>query len=755
MIMNKDLQLAINQAFSDAQSFGYEYLTVEQLLMALLKDKSVIKVLTALRLNYEGILDNLIVYMEQNNTYLPNHENAMTEPTAAFQRVIQRAAIEVESAQKDEINSLDVLISILNEEECYACYILNQYNIDRLSVINYISRHMLSIAPTSRDVKDDIGDIEQTALTRYTSNLNQIAKQGRIDPLIGRGPDIERVMQVLCRRRKNNPILVGEAGVGKTAIAEGLAWLIEQNRVPDILQDATIYSFDMSSLIAGTTYRGDFEKRFNELVNELEKKQNSILFIDEIHMIIGAGATGESKVDTANLFKPLLSSGRIRMIGSTTYQEFSRIFEKDHALARRFQKIDVIEPSAEDSYKILMGLKSHYEQYHQVHYTNKALRTAVELSVKFIMERFLPDKAIDLIDEAGAKNALLPEHRRKKVINEHDIERVVARIARIPEKNVTDSDKTRLKKLPLDLKTKVFGQDKAIDALCDAIKLNRAGLSGEHKPIGSFLFAGPTGVGKTEITVQLSEALDIELLRFDMSEYKEPHTVSRLIGSPPGYVGYEAGGLLTDAIIKNPYAVLLLDEIEKAHPDIFNLLLQIMDNGILTDSNGRKADFRNIILVMTTNAGVQETVKTSIGFAEQDNSTNAMQEISRIFSPEFRNRLDNIIWFAHLTPDIIALIVNKFIQDLANQLKEKHVLLDVSKSARAWLANKGYDRAMGARPMARVIDETIKKPIAHELLFGSLQQGGRVKVDVKKKQLLIDYKIVLSKKLDKLSDKIH
>lgn len=753
--MNKDLQLAINQAFSDAQSFGYEYLTVEQLLMALLKDKSVIKVLTALRLNYEGILDNLIVYMEQNNTYLPNHENAMTEPTAAFQRVIQRAAIEVESAQKDEINSLDVLISILNEEECYACYILNQYNIDRLSVINYISRHMLSIAPTSRDVKDDIGDIEQTALTRYTSNLNQIAKQGRIDPLIGRGPDIERVMQVLCRRRKNNPILVGEAGVGKTAIAEGLAWLIEQNRVPDILQDATIYSFDMSSLIAGTTYRGDFEKRFNELVNELEKKQNSILFIDEIHMIIGAGATGESKVDTANLFKPLLSSGRIRMIGSTTYQEFSRIFEKDHALARRFQKIDVIEPSAEDSYKILMGLKSHYEQYHQVHYTNKALRTAVELSVKFIMERFLPDKAIDLIDEAGAKNALLPEHRRKKVINEHDIERVVARIARIPEKNVTDSDKTRLKKLPLDLKTKVFGQDKAIDALCDAIKLNRAGLSGEHKPIGSFLFAGPTGVGKTEITVQLSEALDIELLRFDMSEYKEPHTVSRLIGSPPGYVGYEAGGLLTDAIIKNPYAVLLLDEIEKAHPDIFNLLLQIMDNGILTDSNGRKADFRNIILVMTTNAGVQETVKTSIGFAEQDNSTNAMQEISRIFSPEFRNRLDNIIWFAHLTPDIIALIVNKFIQDLANQLKEKHVLLDVSKSARAWLANKGYDRAMGARPMARVIDETIKKPIAHELLFGSLQQGGRVKVDVKKKQLLIDYKIVLSKKLDKLSDKIH
>lgn len=742
--MNKDLQLVINQAFSDAQSFGYEYLTVEQLLMALLKDKSVVKVLTALRLDYEGILDNLVVYIEQNSTYLPNQENAMTEPTAAFQRVIQRAAIEVESTHKEEITSLDVLVSILNEEESYACYILNQYNIDRLSVINYIAHNILSIAPTSKDVKNELGETDQTALSRYTTNLNQIAKQGRIDPLIGRGPDIERVMQVLCRRRKNNPILVGEAGVGKTAIAEGLAWLIEQQRVPEILRDAVIYSFDMSALIAGTTYRGDFEKRFNELVNELEKRKNSILFIDEIHMIIGAGATGESKVDTANLFKPLLSSGRIRMIGSTTYQEFSRIFEKDHALARRFQKIDVVEPSVEDTFKILTGLKSHYEKYHQVHYTNKALKSAVELSVKYITERFLPDKAIDLIDEAGAKNALLPEHRRKKVINEHDIERVVARIARIPEQNVTDTDKTRLKKLPQDLKAKVFGQDKAIDALCDAIKLNRAGLGRDHKPIGSFLFAGPTGVGKTEITIQLSEALDIELLRFDMSEYKESHTVSRLIGSPPGYVGYEAGGLLTDAIIKNPYAVLLLDEIEKAHMDIFNLLLQIMDNGTLTDSNGRKADFRNIILVMTTNAGVQETIKASIGFADQDNSTDAMQEIARVFSPEFRNRLDNIIWFTHLTSDIIAQVVDKFIDDLASQLKEKDVFLEVSKAAREWLAEKGYDKAMGARPMARVIDENIKKPIAHELLFGTLQQGGIVNVDVRKKQLMIDYKIPVS-----------
>ncbi|WP_392567050.1 ATP-dependent Clp protease ATP-binding subunit ClpA [Utexia brackfieldae] len=740
-MINKDLQLVINQAFSDAQSFGYEYLTIEQLLMALLKDKTVINVLSALHLDFEAIIDDLIVYIEQNITYLSDNES-MTEPTMAFQQVIQRAALHIESVQKEEITSLDVLVSILSQNESYACYILNQHNIDRLEVIDFISHHYMS-TENRQPQHDASQQAELTALERYTTNLNAIAKQGGIDPLIGRELDIERVMQVLCRRRKNNSILVGEAGVGKTAIVEGLAWLIERNKVPHILKDAVIYSFDMSALIAGTTYRGDFEKRFNELVTELEQQPNSILFIDEIHMIIGAGATGESKVDTANLFKPLLSSGRIRVIGSTTYQEFSRIFEKDHALARRFQKIDILEPSVEDTIKILAGLKSYYEKYHQIHYTDKALRSAVELSVKYINDRFLPDKAIDLIDEAGAKNALLPKRSRKKIIHESDIETIVAKIARVPENNVSTNDKTRLQHLHTELKSVVFGQDKAIDVLSDAIILNRAGLGREHKPVGSFLFAGPTGVGKTEITQQLAKMLGIKLLRFDMSEYKEAHTVSRLIGSPPGYVGFEQGGLLTDAVIKHPYSVLLLDEIEKAHPDIFNLLLQIMDNGSLTDSNGRKADFRNVIVVMTTNAGVQETVRKSIGFNQQDNSTDAMQEINRLFSPEFRNRLDNIVWFAHLTPEITANIVNKFIHELAEQLNAKQVQLEVSKSARAWLAEKGYDKAMGARPMARVIHENIKKPIAHELLFGALRHGGLVKVDLKKKQLVLDYKLAV------------
>ncbi|MCO6523935.1 MAG: AAA family ATPase, partial [Candidatus Schmidhempelia sp.] len=524
-------------------------------------------------------------------------------------------------------------------------------------------------------------------------------------------------------------------------IAEGLAWLIEQNKVPEILQQTVIYSFDMASLIAGTTYRGDFEKRFNELVKALENQENTILFIDEIHIIIGAGATGESKVDTANLFKPLLSSGRIRIMGSTTYQEFSRIFEKDHALVRRFQKIDIVEPTFDETVKILNGLKSRYEKYHQVHYTSSALHSAVELSIKYITDRFLPDKAIDLIDEAGAKNALLPVYRRKKTIGIHDIENIVARIARIPEKTVSVSDKTRLQQLSVQLKAQVFGQDKAIDVLCDAMTLNRAGLGRDNKPIGAFLFAGPTGVGKTEITLQLAKALNIELLRFDMSEYREPHTISRLIGSPPGYVGFEQGGLLTDAVIKHPYAVLLLDEIEKAHPDIFNLLLQIMDNGTLTDSNGRKVDFRNIVLVMTTNAGVQETVRKSIGFAQQDNSSDAIQEINRFFSPEFRNRLDNIIWFTHLSSTIILQIVDKFIHELSKQLRAKQVELQITKEAKIWLAEKGYDKAMGARPMNRVIQEYIKKPIAHELLFGTLQHGGIVNVNIKRKQLTIDYQV--------------
>lgn len=729
-MMNKQLQIAINEAFNEAQSLGYEYLTVEHLLLSLLKDKTVNNVLTDLNVDIDKLYDELSFYIEQNSSYLPNDQGEqLTEPTVAFHRVIERAVIHAQSAEKSEVTSCDVLVSIVNEEESYGAYLLHNFGVDWLNLTRYLS-HQLPTMVNHLESNEESQD-EQNPLARYTTNLNEQAKAGKIDPLIGREHDIERVMQVLCRRRKNNPILVGEAGVGKTAIAEGLAWLIEQHNVPEALANATIYSFDISSIIAGATYRGDFEKRFNELAKALEKQPNSILFIDEIHMIVGAGAAGESKVDTANLFKPLLSSGKVRVLGSTTYQEYSRIFEKDRALARRFQKIDVTEPSMDDTVKILQGLKSYYEQFHNVHYTANALKSAVELSVKYLPDRFLPDKAIDLIDEAGAKNRLLPTKQRKKTISVADIEKIIAKIARIPESSVSTSDKTKLQNLSTQLKRQVFGQDSAIEVLSDAITLNRAGLGRDNKPIGAFLFAGPTGVGKTEITLQLAKQLGIELLRFDMSEYKEAHTISRLIGSPPGYVGFEQGGLLTDQVIKHPHAVLLLDEIEKAHPDIYNLLLQIMDNGTLTDSNGRRADFRNIILVMTTNAGVQETVKSSIGFSQQDKSLDAMAEINRVFSPEFRNRLDNIIWFAHLSRSIMLQIVNKFIDQLRNQLNDKRVELVISNEAKAWLADKGYDKTMGARPMARVIQEQLKKPIAQELLFGKLQHGGKVKVGIK------------------------
>lgn len=735
-MMNKQLQLVIGDGFNQAQSLGYEYFTVEQLLLALLNDQTIIDLLSELEIDIEKLLAELTFYIDQNATYLPCDSNELlTEPTIAFHRVIERAIRQVQSAGKSEVTSSDVLVAILNEEESYANYLLNCHNLDWLTLTRYLSH----ASPTINDQAEQSQLGEYSALARYTTNLNQLAQQGRLDPLVGREHDIERVMQILCRRRKNNPILVGEAGVGKTAIAEGLAWLIEQHKIPDALAQATIYSFDISALIAGATYRGDFEKRFNELVKDLEQQPNSILFIDEIHMIIGAGATGESKLDAANLLKPLLSSGKIRVFGSTTYQEYSRIFEKDHALARRFQKVDVVEPSIADSIKILQGLKNYYEQYHQVHYTVKALKRAVELSVKYLPDRFLPDKAIDLIDEAGAKNTLLPVKQRKKTITDNDIEKIIAKIARIPETSVSTSDKAKLQNLPDELKSRVFGQDNAINVLCDAITLNRAGLGGEQKPIGSFLFAGPTGVGKTEVTLQLAKLLGVELLRFDMSEYKEPHTVSRLIGSPPGYVGHEQGGLLTEQVIKHPYAVLLLDEIEKAHQDIYNLLLQIMDNGTLTDSNGRKADFRNIILVMTTNAGVQETIKSSIGFTVQDKSHDAMFEINQTFSPEFRNRLDNIIWFEHLSKSIMAKIVDKFIQQLSLQLADKQVEIVVSNDAKTWLADKGYDRAMGARPMSRVIQEQLKKPLAHQLLFGKLQQGGKIKVSLKNDKLNFIY----------------
>ncbi len=601
---------------------------------------------------------------------------------------------------------------------------------------------LLRQTPSSDSFGSDSSSEESSSeerLESFATNLNQVAKDGHIDPLIGRDKELERTIQVLCRRRKNNPLLVGEAGVGKTAIAEGLAWRIVEGSVPDVIKDSVIYSLDIGSLLAGTKYRGDFEKRFKTILKQLEKEKDAILFIDEIHTIIGAGAASGGQVDAANLIKPLLSGGKLRCIGSTTYQEYSNIFEKERALSRRFQKIDVVEPSLDDTTKILMGLKSKYEAHHDVRYTNKALRAAVELSAKYINERHLPDKAIDVIDEAGARSRLTPASRRKKTVGVADIEAMVAKMARIPEKSVSSSDKDILKSLDDKMKMLVFGQDAAIDVLCEAIKLSRAGLGAENKPVGSFLFAGPTGVGKTEVTVQLSKILGIELLRFDMSEYGERHSVSRLIGAPPGYVGYDQGGLLTDAVIKHPHAVVLLDEIEKAHPDIFNLLLQVMDNGTLTDNNGRKADFRNVILVMTTNAGVAETEKKSIGLIQQDHSHDAMAEIKKVFTPEFRNRLDNIIWFNSLDEAIIHQVVDKFIVELQVQLDARGVSLEVSEDARHWLANKGYDKAMGARPMSRVIQDKLKKPLANELLFGSLIDGGTVKVTLEKDDLKFEY----------------
>ena len=576
-------------------------------------------------------------------------------------------------------------------------------------------------------------------LENFVTNLNQKVVEGGIDPLIGRDSEVNRTIQILCRRRKNNPLLVGEAGVGKTAIAEGLAYRIVHGDVPDVIADNVVYSLDMGSLLAGTKYRGDFEKRFKVVLKQLEREQGAILFIDEIHTIIGAGAASGGQLDAANLIKPILSSGKLRCMGSTTYQEYSQVFEKDHALARRFQKIDVVEPSIDDTTKILIGLKPRYEEHHNVRYTNKALRAAAELAAKYINDRHLPDKAIDVIDEVGASQRLLPQSKRKKVINVPDIEAIVAKIARIPEKSVSSSDRDVLRNLERNLKMVVFGQDKAIEVLTDAIRLSRSGLGNEHRPVGSFLFAGPTGVGKTEVTLQLAKAMGIELLRFDMSEYMERHTVSRLIGAPPGYVGYEQGGLLTDAVIKQPHCVVLLDEIEKAHPDVFNLLLQVMDNGTLTDNNGRKADFRNVVLVMTTNCGVQETQRKSIGFQQQDHSHDALSEINRTFTPEFRNRLDNIIWFNHLDMDVIHQVVDKFIVELQAQLDAKGVSLEVTKAARDWLAEKGYDKAMGARPMGRLIQEQMKKPLANELLFGELVDGGSVKVDLQDDKLKFAY----------------
>ncbi|WP_334354326.1 ATP-dependent Clp protease ATP-binding subunit ClpA [Enterobacter hormaechei] len=747
-MLNQELELSLNMAFARAREHRHEFMTVEHLLLALLSNPSAREALEACSVDLVALRQELEAFIEQTTPVLPaSEEERDTQPTLSFQRVLQRAVFHVQSSGHSEVTGANVLVAIFSEQESQAAYLLRKHEVSRLDVVNFISHGTRKDEPNqASDPSGQINSNEEQAggedrMENFTTNLNQLARVGGIDPLIGRDKELERAIQVLCRRRKNNPLLVGESGVGKTAIAEGLAWRIVQGDVPEVIADCTIYSLDIGSLLAGTKYRGDFEKRFKALLKQLEQDTNSILFIDEIHTIIGAGAASGGQVDAANLIKPLLSSGKIRVMGSTTYQEFSNIFEKDRALARRFQKIDVTEPSVDETVQIINGLKTKYEAHHDVRYTAKAVRAAVELAVKYINDRHLPDKAIDVIDEAGARARLMPASKRKKTVNVADIESVVARIARIPEKSVSQSDRDTLQTLGNRLKMLVFGQDKAIEALTEAIKMARAGLGHDHKPVGSFLFAGPTGVGKTEVTVQLSKALGIELLRFDMSEYMERHTVSRLIGAPPGYVGFDQGGLLTDAVIKHPHAVLLLDEIEKAHPDVFNILLQVMDNGTLTDNNGRKADFRNVVLVMTTNAGVRETERKSIGLIHQDNSTDAMEEIKKIFTPEFRNRLDNIIWFDHLSTEVIHQVVDKFIVELQVQLDQKGVSLEVSQEARNWLAEKGYDRAMGARPMARVIQDNLKKPLANELLFGSLVDGGQVTVglDQAKNELTYDF----------------
>jgi len=745
-MLNKELEQTLNEAFVFAREHRHEFMTVEHLLLALLDNPAAQEALKACGADIDNIRGELVEFVKDTTPLILDDQasDRETQPTLGFQRVLQRAVFHVQSSGKEEVTGANVLVAIFSEQESQAVYILKKSDVTRLDVVNFISHGVSKAedeAPESNEASEETAEGEESgsALAKYATNLNRQAQEGKIDPLIGRDTELERTIQILCRRRKNNPLLVGEAGVGKTAIAEGLAYRIVENQVPEVIEECTVYSLDLGGLLAGTKYRGDFEKRLKGILKELSRDKNAILFIDEIHTIIGAGAASGGVMDASNLLKPKLSSGELRCIGSTTYQEYQGIFEKDRALARRFQKVDVTEPSVTDTTKILQGLKSRYEEHHSVRFTQKALQAAAELSAKYINERHLPDKAIDVMDEAGASQRLLPQSKRKKVINVGEIEQIIAKMARIPEKSVSASDKEVLKNLGRNLKMVVFGQDKAIESLSDAIHLSRAGLGTEEKPIGSFLFAGPTGVGKTEVTQQLAKIMGVELVRFDMSEYMERHAVSRLIGAPPGYVGFDQGGLLTDAVIKHPYSVVLLDEIEKAHSDIYNILLQVMDHGTLTDNNGRKVDFRNVVLVMTTNAGVQETIRTSIGFKQQDHSHDAMSEINKVFSPEFRNRLDSIIWFNHLDTDVILQVVDKFIIELQAQLDSKGVSLEVSPAARAHLAEKGYDKSMGARPMSRLIQESLKKELANELLFGKLSNGGDVRVDLEDDKLVFVY----------------
>jgi len=734
-VLSNELEYCLNDAFHQAREARHEYLTVEHLLLAILDTPKVREVLRACGVDFAKLRQEIKEHLDQSTPRLEDGEEREVQPTLGFQRVLQRALFHVQSSGKKEVGVTNVLVAVFSEKQSHAVFLLNRQHVTRLDVVNYISHGLSKIAEEKTEKEEASAEGERdgeggSALEKYTTNLNRMAQDGRIDPLIGRKLEVERTIEILCRRRKNNPLYVGEAGVGKTAIAEGLARLIVEGKVPEVLADCTIFALDMGALIAGTKYRGDFEKRLKGVITELKKLPGAVLFIDEIHTVIGAGAASGGVMDASNLIKPVLSNGEIRCIGSTTYSEYRGIFEKDHALARRFQKIDVIEPSVAETIDILFGLKPRFEEHHGITYSDEALRAAAELAARHINERHLPDKAIDVVDEAGARARLKPIAEREPVVGVKHIEDVVARMARIPAKSVSTSDKEVLKNLERNLKLVIFGQDKAIEALGAAIKMARSGLGEARKPVGSFLFAGPTGVGKTEVTRQLAIAMGVEFLRFDMSEYMERHTVSRLIGAPPGYVGFDQGGLLTEAIAKHPHCVLLLDEVEKAHTDVFNLLLQVMDHGTLTDNNGRKADFRHVIIVMTTNAGAHEMARPSIGFTNSDNTSDGMEAIRRIFSPEFRNRLDAVIQFASLDPPTIERVVDKLILEVEAQLEQKGVSISLDDAARRWVANKGYDPKMGARPMARTIQEHIKRPLAEELLFGRLASGGHVRVSV-------------------------
>jgi ATP-dependent Clp protease ATP-binding subunit ClpA len=739
-VLSSELEICLNEAFQSAREARHEFMTVEHLLLAIVDTPKVREILRACGADVARLRKDLKDFIDQTTPRLKDDDDREVQPTLGFQRVLQRAVFHVQSSGKKEVTAANVLVAIFSEKHSHAAYLLSMQDVARLDVVNYISHGLSKVEDRDRSEKSDEpaagpdGERSEpdggTALEKFTTNLNKLAMEGRIDPLIGRRLEIERTVEILCRRRKNNPLYVGEAGVGKTALVEGLARMIVEDKVPEVLSDSTVYALDMGALIAGTKYRGDFEKRLKGVLSELKKNAGSILFIDEIHTVIGAGAASGGVMDASNLIKPALANGELRCIGSTTYTEYRGIFEKDHALARRFQKVDITEPSVQETVDILKGLRTRFEEHHGVKYADDALVAAAELAARHINDRQLPDKAIDVIDEAGARLRLKPEGEREELVTTQMVEDVVARIARIPPKNVSTNDKDTLRNLERNLKLVIYGQDPAIESLAAAIKMSRSGLGDQRRPVGSFLFAGPTGVGKTEVTRQLAIALGVELIRFDMSEYMERHTVSRLIGAPPGYVGFDQGGLLTEAINKHPHSVLLLDEVEKAHPDVFNLLLQVMDHGTLTDNNGRKADFRHVIIVMTTNAGAFEMNRPSIGFTQQDHTSDGMEAIKRLFSPEFRNRLDGIISFNGLDARTIQRVVDKLLVEVEAQLEQKGVQLHVDDAAREWLARKGYDPKMGARPMARVIQESIKRPLAEELLFGRLAGGGHAFVTV-------------------------